>query len=78
MVEERLKHYEAILQKRGIDPYQAVGSIEADKPHKETALEGPETVWQMPTPASTTSGPQTTIFNARLVQGQGGTKFLDK
>ena len=78
LVEERLKHYEAILQKRGIDPYQIAGPAEAEHLRETGLPEKSETVWEMPTSASTASGPQATIFNARLVQGQKGNKFLDK
>ena len=81
MVEERLKHYEAILKKKGIDLYQAAGASEADDARKSGPPEESKTVWQMPTPASDASGAsgsQATIFDPRLVQGKSGTKLADK
>ena len=77
-VDERLKRYEALLQEKGIDPNQLTGNSEAVHDRQISRSEVTETVWQMPTPASTASGPQATIFKPQLVYGQKGTKLVDK
>ncbi|KAL8704293.1 MAG: hypothetical protein Q9201_002547 [Fulgogasparrea decipioides] len=77
LVDERLKRYEALLQTKGIDPNQATGTSEAGQHRKSSRSEVPETVWQLPTPASVVSGPQATIFKPQLLHGQRGTKLVD-
>ena len=75
-VDERLKRLEALLREKGVDPNQVPDASEAE--HNDKNPERTETVWQMPTPASLATGPQVTIFKPQLLQGQSGTKLVDK
>ncbi|KAL9066410.1 MAG: hypothetical protein Q9157_007144 [Trypethelium eluteriae] len=76
LVDEQLKRYEALLREKGIDPNQVKGTSEP-KLYPKSSSKVPETVWQLPTPVSTVSGPQTTIFKPQVLHGQGGTKLVD-
>ena len=76
--EERLKRYEALLQEKGIDPSQVSGASEAAQHDESSRSEEHYTVWQLPTPALSISGPQTTMFKPQLLHGQKGTKLVDK
>lgn len=78
LVDERLKRYEALLREKGIDPNQVNGTSEAEYHRDSSRSEVPETVWQLPTPPSTVSGPQATIFKPQLLRGQRGTEYVDK
>ena len=78
LVDERLKRYEALLEEKGIDPNQVTGTPEPEHHRKSGRSEVSETVWPLPPPASTISGPQATIFQPRLLHGQRGTKLVDK
>ena len=78
VVFERLKHYETLLREQGIDPDQTVSTLGAGQDHESNRSETSETVWQLPTPASSVSGPQTIIFSPQLLHGQKGTKLVDK
>ena len=77
-LDERLKRYEALLEANGIDPNQAPDSSEVKHLEKSNCAKAPETIWQLPTPTPTVSGPQSTIFKPQLLQGQKGTKLVDK
>lgn len=75
-VEERLKHYETLLQENGIDPGQA-DVTPATKPSQPVNyLREPGTLW----PVSGVSAAEywTTKFKPQLLQGQRGTKLVDK
>ncbi|KAL9086391.1 MAG: hypothetical protein Q9165_007177 [Trypethelium subeluteriae] len=77
LVDERLKRYEALLREKGIDPNQVTRTSEPKLYPKSSRSEVPETVWQLPAPVSTVSGPQTTIFKPQLLHGQRGTELVD-
>ena len=77
-IDERLKHFETLLKEKGIDPQQSVGPSDEDYSRESKRSEVPVTVWQLPTPVSAVSGPQTTIFKPRLIHGQRGTELVDK
>lgn len=77
LAEQRLKRLEALLQEKGIDPNQVTGSSEAEHHHESSRSEGSETIWQLPTQASTISGPQAIIFQPQLRHGQKGTELVD-
>ena len=76
VLDERLKRLEALLREKGVDPNQVIDVSEAEHDVKNPEIS--ETVWQMPTPAYPATGPQVTIFRPQLLQGQSGTKFVDK
>lgn len=78
LLNERLKRYEALLQDKGINPNTESDKIEAEDHDKTDQPEAAETVWQLPTPAPSLSGPQETIFKPKLVQGHSDSKFIDK
>ena len=65
---ERLKRYEDLLREKGIDPDQAVNGLENEHEPHDSRAKSHETVWQIPTPASTVSGPQETIFKPRILR----------
>lgn len=77
-IDERLKHFETLLREKGIDPHQPVGPSDEDISHENRHSKAPVSVWQLPTPVSAVSGPQTTIFKPRLIHGQRGTELVDK
>ncbi|KAL8947014.1 MAG: hypothetical protein Q9183_007835, partial [Haloplaca sp. 2 TL-2023] len=91
LLDERLKRYEAVLVEKGIDPSQVTvdlpspsasavyyGETKEDPHQVRPPNTGQETTWQLPTPASTSSGPQSTTFEPKLHQGQKGRSFVDK
>ena len=72
---ERLKHYEALLQEKGVDSSQTAPSSVIEHRPKSSHSELSETQWHHPA----ASGPQATIFEPKLLQGpNGNTKFVDK
>lgn len=77
LMDDRLKLYETILREKGIDPDQITGISRPETHRQRTQLEASEGVWHIPT-GSTVSEPQATVFRPQLIQGQGGTKFVDK
>jgi len=77
-MDKRLKHYEALLREKGIDPCQVTGASEAELHSKRCRSEVPETVRRLLIPASAVSEPQATIFKPQLLHGQRGTKLVDK
>lgn len=80
LVAERLKRLEALLEERGIEPNEPsiVADAEVNDDHPTESIDTMEAVWQMPTPGSTISGPQTTIFKPRLIHNERGTTYVDK
>ena len=91
LLDERLKRYEAVLVEKGIDPSQVTvdlpspsasavyyGETKEDSSQVKLPDTGQETAWQLPTPASTTSGQHSTTFEPKLHQGQKGRCFVDK
>lgn len=78
LVVERLKHYENLLRERGIDPNQVTTSPGAERQHQNARAEVHETVRQVLTPASTINDPQAITHKPKLLQGQQGTKLVDK
>jgi hypothetical protein len=76
LVDERLKHYETLLQENGIDPHQ-VGSISAIKaPQPVNHQREPDSLW--PAPNISVSEYRATYFKPQLLQGQSGAKLVDK
>ncbi|KAI4183953.1 MAG: hypothetical protein L6R41_005064 [Letrouitia leprolyta] len=77
LMEERLKNYEALLREKGID-LDHVDDRSVNERQSESGRSNPSgTVWQMPTPPSTVSGPQGTLFKPMILQGPEGTKLVD-
>lgn len=66
----RLKHYEALLREKGIDPQEGITSSDPVNQSANTPPEGLDSSWQL--------GPQAAIFKPRLVHGQRGTELVDK
>jgi hypothetical protein len=76
LVDERLKHYETLLQENGIDPHQ-VDSIPAIKaPQPVNHQREPDSLW--PAPNISVSEYRATYFKPQLLQGQSGAKLVDK
>lgn len=71
LVAEQLKRYELLLRENDIDPDQAPGT-------QTSSLATDEALCKLPTPASTVSEPQATLFTPQLIQGPRGTKLVDK
>ncbi len=76
---DRLKLYEALLQEQGIDPSKL-----PDTPNSEPRRRSTQTVAVVPeesqlqTPSSIESEPSQCIDKARVVHGQGHSKFVEK
>ena len=75
---ERLKCYEAILREKGVDPNQLGSNPEAEPHHMNSGSGVSGDDVQLPTPESTSSVTQTTVFRPQLVHAQRGTKLVDK
>lgn len=69
-VVERLKHYEALLREKGIDPHQGTATLNPISNGTSTCPEVFEGNWKL--------GPQAAVFKPRLVHGQKGTELIDK
>jgi hypothetical protein len=72
-VEERLKHYEALLREKGIDPNPVRATSEVASHYKATTDQpekAPESNWKLPY--------ESKIFKPLLRQGQDGTELVDK
>ncbi|KAI9661211.1 MAG: hypothetical protein M1821_009538 [Bathelium mastoideum] len=67
----------AIDLEKGVNPNEITGVSQAGNQPKTTSSEVPDTTWQLPIPALTVSGPQATIFEPKLLQGQSGTRLVD-
>jgi hypothetical protein len=76
-MDERLKLYETLLRENGIDPDQITGTSKPETHRQRTQPKTSENVGQ-PLTDPTASEPQATVFRPQLIQGQGGTKFVDK
>jgi hypothetical protein len=76
MMVERLKHYEALLQERGIDPNQMKNTSEAER-YGESSRPAPGTVPPLQT-ASTVPVPHAAHFKPQLLHGPTGTRLADK
>ncbi|KAN0099249.1 hypothetical protein V8E51_013024 [Hyaloscypha variabilis] len=71
-VEERLKHYEALLREKGIDPNPVGATSEVASHYKATnnqPEEAPESNWKLPY--------ESKVFKPLLRQGQDGTELVD-
>lgn len=77
LIEQQLKHYESLLREKGIDPDQIDGTQINERQSESDRSEASGTVWQMPTPPSTVSGPQGTLFKPMIVHGRKGTELVD-
>lgn len=77
---DRLKHYEALLQEQGIDPNGLPDISEPEQRRKPSRSEVavPENGLQLPTPASITSELERSTTKTQLLHGQGRSKFVDK
>jgi hypothetical protein len=76
-VDERLKLYETLLRENGINPDQKTGTSIAELPGRISQPEVLGHSWTSPLD-SINSDSQGTVFKPQLIQGQGGTKFVDK
>jgi hypothetical protein len=76
LIDERLKHYEALLQENGIDTHQmdSVSAIKAPQPVNHQRE--PDSLW--PAPNISVSEYRATSFKPQLLQGQSGAKLVDK
>jgi hypothetical protein len=76
LIDERLKHYEALLQENGIDMHQmdSVSEIKASQPVNHQRE--PDSLW--PAPNISVSEYRATSFKPQLLQGQSGAKLVDK
>jgi hypothetical protein len=78
---ERLRHYEHLLQERGINPdqinhfEQAQHVEQGPTPATSEQNIGPA---QSPTPASASSETRETVFKPEVIQGRSGTRLVDK
>ena len=79
-LEEKLKRYEALLQKLGVDPNGLPNDPEAEQRHADSDLEAATTedASQSPTPASSAVEREQSISTSQLLHGQGRSKFVDK
>ena len=79
ILNDRLKHYEALLQEKGIDPSKVpdTPNLEPGQRLNQPAPVVPEAV-QVQTPSSIESDSNHSINKPQIVQGQGRSKFVDK
>ena len=79
-LKEKVKRYEALLQKLGIDPNGLPDDSEAERRHANSDSEAATTehAAQSPTPASTAAEREQSISTSQLLYGQGRSKFVDK
>lgn len=80
LLNDRLRHYEAILQKQGIDPNKLLDSSQASEllsRSNQTAAEGSRRI-QLQPPSSTESEPSQSTTKTQLVHRQGQFKFVNK
>ena len=77
---DKLKRYEALLQKQGLDPNPPPNTSQAGQ-HSTTPnsnLPLAEDALQGPTPASSATEIEQSITTSQLLRRQGGSKLVDK
>lgn len=79
-LKDKLKRYEALLQKQGVDPNGLPNTSEAGQHCPISGSEVPMTEdgLQVPTPASTATEVGRSITTSQLLRDQGRSKFVDK
>ena len=79
-LKDKLKRYEALLQKLGVDPNGPSNILEVvqDRTLSDSEVATTEDALQVPTPASTATEVERSITNSQLLRGQGRSKLVDK
>ena len=79
-LKDKLKRYEALLQKQGVDPNGLPNTSEAGQHRtiRGSDVSMTEDALQVPTPASTATEIERSITTSQLLRGQGTSKFVDK
>ena len=79
-LKDKLKRYEALLQKQGVDPDGLPNTSEAGQHRPISGSQDPmtEDALQVPTPASTATEVERSITTSQLLRDQGRSKFVDK
>ena len=80
ILKDKLKHYEALFQRLGLDPNGLPNTSEAQESRtiSGSGIAGTEDLLRLPTPASTTTELERRITTSQLLHGQGKSKFVDK
>lgn len=75
---DRLKHYEALLQEKGVDPRKLPDTSHSEQHQKPSRTEPDiSNEAQLQTPSSIESPPNRSINKTQVVHGQGRSQFVD-